>query len=480
MSPAEGGVPAIALARRRRIELAFLPAALEIIETPASPAARLTAGAIAVFFVAALAWSVIGHVDIIATATGGVVPAGRTKVVQPLETGKVKAIMVEDGDHVAQGQVLVVLDVTEAAAERERIARDLRQARLDAAGLRALRRDLATGAGLATFVSPDGVPAMEVVTEQAEIAARRGEQMAKLAGLRQQIAGKQAEAEENDATIEKLAASLPFLKEKRDLYRALMNVQFTNRVAWLDAEQGYVEGEHNLAAARRKSGEIAAEGAALERQVAETEAAYAHDVLKDLAEAERKEGDLAQQFVAASHRAAQTVLTAPIAGTAQQLAIHSVGGVVTPAEELMTIVPDAAPVLIEAMVENRDVGFVHAGQAAEIKVETFPFTRYGLLSGHVVDVSRSSVASGRRRGGERIFGDEGTARGKPGAGEGDPSPAYVAHIALDRTSLLVDGHAEPITPGMAITAEIKTGRRRVIDYLLAPLREYVHDGMRER
>ena len=78
------------------------------------------------------------------------------------------------------------------------------------------------------------------------------------------------------------------------------------------------------------------------------------------------------------------------------------------------------------------------------------------------------------------FGDEDTARGKPGAGEDNPSPAYVAHIALDRTSLLVDGHAEPIAPGMAVTAEIKTGRRRVIDYLLAPLREYVHDGLRER
>ena len=113
-------------------------------------------------------------------------------------------------------------------------------------------------------------------------------------------------------------------------------------------------------------------------------------------------------------------------------------------------------------------------------METFPFTRYGLLSGHVLDVSRSSVASGRRSGGDRIFGDEGTTRGKPGAGEGDASPAYVAHIALDRTTLHVDGREQPITPGMAITAEIKTGRRRVIDYLLAPLREYVHDGVRER
>ncbi len=108
----------------------------------------------------------------------------------------------------------------------------------------------------------------------------------------------------------------------------------------------------------------------------------------------------------------------------------------------MTIVPDAAPVLIEAMVENRDVGFVHAGQAAEIKVETFPFTRYGLLSGHVVDVSRSSVASGRRRGHDPSFGDAGGERRGSSAGEGDPSPAYVAHIALDRTSLLVDGRAE--------------------------------------
>jgi hypothetical protein len=141
--------------------------------------------------------------------------------------------------------------------------------------------------------------------------------------------------------------------------------------------------------------------AALARQLEQTEAAYASDVLKDLAAAEQKEGELAQQFIAAAHKAAETELTTPIAGVVQRLAIHSVGGVVTPAEELMTIVPDAAP-------------------------------------------------------------------------------AYVAHIALDRTTLLVDGRAEPITPGMAVTAEIRTSRRRVIDYLLSPLREYAHDGMRER
>jgi len=421
---------------------------------------------------------VIGQVDIVATAQGTVIPVGNSKLVQPLEAGVVRAILVQDGDHVRAGQVLFELDVTVAAADRDRLARDLRQARLDAAGLRALRQDLESGAGLDGFAPPADALATEVAIARASIAARRQEQAEKAAGLQQQIAQKDAEAAENDATLAKLAASLPILQQKRDLYRALLNVQFTNKLAWLDAEQAYSDQMHQVAIQQSHAGTIVAAREALVRQLAETRAGYAHDVLKDLAEAEQKAGELVQQLAAAAHKAEQTVLTAPIDGTVQQLAVHTVGGVVTPAQALLVVAPDEGPVLVEATVENRDIGFVHAGQDVAVKVQTFEFTRYGLLHGHVVDVSRDRVAEAGAGSGQR------DAKDKAGGGETDDArpngPGYVAHVALDSARMMVDGGEQAIAPGMAVTAEIKTGRRSVISYLLSPLRRYAHEGIRER
>jgi len=465
-------------ALRRRDELEFLPAALEILETPASPAGRAIAATICLFLVGALVWSILGRVDIVATAQGTVIPAGKSKVVQPLDAGVVTSILVRDGDHVSAGQVLVTLDATEAVAERDRIARDLWQARLDVAGLEALREGLGTSGGLGSFTPPPGAPAELAATERARIAARLAEQWAKLAGLAQQVSEKRDEMGENQAQIEKLAASLPFLAQKRAMYRALLQEHLTNRPDWLDSEQEYSDQAHQIVVQLQHARTLGADVAALQGQQDETQFSYANGVLKDLADALQKAADLSREFTAAAHRAAQTVLRAPIGGTVQQLAVHSVDGVVTPAEKLMTIVPDDAPVLVEAMVDNRDVGFVHPGQAVAVKVEAFNFTRYGLLHGHVVVVSPDSVADDAVPPQQQYPAGAGAA--SPGAGQGSETSVYLVHIALDRTTIIVDGHERAVTPGMVVTAEIKTGRRRVISYLLSPLQRYVHDGLEER
>jgi hemolysin D len=462
--------------RVARAHLEFLPAALEILDTPASPAGRAVAATIGLFLLIALTWSILSQVDIVATTEGTVIPVGKSKIVQPLEAGVVKAILAQDGDHVRAGQTLFELDVTIAAAERDRLARDLRQAQLDAAGLRALRHDLDTGAGLASFTPPANVPATEIAITRAAIEARRQENLEKLAGLQQQIGQKDAEAAENDATLAKLTSSLPMLAQKRDLYRALLNVAFTNKMAWLDAEQAYSDQVHQVAVQQSHAATITAARAALLRQVAETRAGYAHDVLKDLAEAEQKAGELVQQLAAAAHKAEQSVLTAPIDGVVQQLAVHTVGGVVTPAQALLTVAPEDGPVLIEATVDNKDIGFVHAGQDVAVKVQTFQFTRYGLLHGHVVDVSRDRVEA-------QPTGPRPTAE-KPSEQDTNDAkadgPTYVAHVTLDSARMLIDGQEQAVAPGMAVTAEIKTGRRSVVSYLLSPLRQYAHEGIRER
>jgi hemolysin D len=462
--------------RRGRLEREFLPAALEIIETPPSPAGRGLALALAAFFCVALAWAWIGRVDIVASAPGHVVPAGEVKLVQPLEAGIVKAIHAQDGDHVRRGQVLIEFDPTSAGADRDRFAQGLVQTRLTLARLRALAGELEAGGRAIEFAPPAGADPRDVATARAATEAEAAEQAAKLDALDQQVEEKRAEAGEIAATLEKLRATLPVLEQKEALRKQLLDIQYGNRFAYLDAEQQAIEARHEIEVQSRRAGEVAAAGAALGRQRDQTRAEYARKVLTDLADAQQKESELAQELVKAERKSAETALTAPIDGTVQQLAIHTVGGVATPAEKLMVIVPDNEPLLVEAMVANRDVGFVHAGQAVEVKVETFSFTRYGLLHGHVVDVSRDSIRPGE----DPRLPAASPVRPAPDSSSEATTPGYIAHVALDRTSLLVDGREQPIGPGMAITAEIKTGSRRIIDYLLSPLREYAADSFGER
>jgi len=210
--------------------------------------------------------------------------------------------------------------------------------------------------------------------------------------------------------------------------------------------------------------------------LAQTRASYAHDVMKDAADAEEKAGELSAQLSGARRRSEETVLTAPISGTVQQLAVHTVGGVVTPAQALLTVVPDDGPAMTEATVENKDVGFVHAGQEVEVKVETFAFTRYGLMHGRVLDVSRDAAAPGKAKKGDAELTDDGDTddAAKP------TKVGYVAHLAPDRESLVVNGVPMRLKPGLAVTAEIKTGRRSVISYLLSPLARSTADAVHER
>jgi len=316
--------------------------------------------------------------------------------------------------------------------------------------------------------------------EGLSIASRRQSQLAKLADLGQQIAAKAGEAAENRTAIVRLRASLPFAEQKRDTYRELRRSGLTPVPTWAEAELAAAEQQRQIAIMEQHVATVAAQQASLVRQVAEARETYAHDVLKDLADAEQHVGELQQDFAAAARRAQQTVLTAPISGTVQELQTHTVGGVVQAAQTLMKIVPDDGPVLIEATVGNSDIGFVQPGQEVEVKVETFTFTRYGLLHGHVVDVSRDAAApSAASRSAAAADGDD-TDTSKDGTNARKPDAGYVAHIRLDNPVMLVDGVARRLAPGMNATAEIKTGRRRVISYLLSPLQRYAHDAGGER
>jgi hemolysin D len=461
---------------RRQQETQFLPAALEIVESPASPAGRAVAGTIMAFFALAVAWAWFGEVDIIATAQGRVIPAGKEKVIQPLEAGIVRAIHVQDGDQLHTGDVLIELDPTAPGADRDRLTRDLMQARLDVAQFTALQGGIDSGSDTARFIAPPGAPAREVEIARASTLARASEQMAKLASYDQQIAEKKSEYQEAGAVINKLNATIPVLEEKENLRRQLTEIQFGNRLAYLDAQQQLLEAVHEREAQNQRVIEIAAAQQALERQRDGAKSNYTVDVLGKLAEAEQKASEYEQELVKAERKTSETELRSPIDGTVQQLAVHTVGGVVTPAQPLMVIVPKNQNLVVEALVSNLDVGFVHAGQDVELKVETFTFTRYGLLRGHVIDISPDTVTGGDNKNAGGTSETTENRNDRPNSA----SPAYVARISLNETSIVVDGKPQALGPGMAVTAEIKTGRRKIIDYLLSPLVRHTSESLRER
>ena len=472
------------LAGRPRHELEFLPAALEVMDTPAAPAAHMISGVICVFCAVAIGWSIIGRIDIVANAPGTVIPATKVKLVQPLQTATVDQVLVTDGDHVEPGQALVRLDAVAATAERDRLAADLLAARLDAAGLAALRDALMHPSSPLTYRAPAGVPATESAREQASVTARLSEQTAKLADLGQQMAEKRAEVAENVSAIGKLRAELPMLAGVRDMYATLFQTHLASRVDLLTSAQHYSDAAHDLATQIEHGGEAAAGVAALARQSEAQQADYVHGVLQDGATAEQKLSEVEAQYRAAVHQGEQTVLRAPVAGTVQQASVHTAGAVVTPAERLMVIVPDRDPLVVEAKVSNQDIGFVHTGQAVNVKIGAFSFTRYGMISGRIVNLSRDAVDSTLRDGETE---DASAALGStPRQSENQPDldggtgSSYVAHITLGQNTLNVDGQQTRLTAGMSVTTEILTGRRRIISYLLSPILRYAHDAGRER
>jgi hemolysin D len=461
--------------RRERDDIAFLPAALEIVETPPSPIGRAIGATLVALFCLGLIWASVGHVDIVAVAPGKIVPTGRVKLIQPFETGVVRAIHIHDGESVKKGDVLIELDPTMTVAEEEHIKNDLISAQLDVARLRAA---LSAGADpLTAFNPPAGASPALVNMEREFLAKQVEEHRAKIASLDRQEAQKRAERETAEATIQKLQASAPLIKQRVDIRKYLTDKELGSRLTYLETLQQYTDNENDLAVQKSKLQEADAALAAIVETRVQTEAEFQRTLFGELAEAERKAGDFADDLAKAERRTRLQLLTAPVDGVVQQLSVHTIGGVVTPAQQLAVIVPADAGLEVEAMVSNRDIGFVHAGQQAQVKIDTFNFTRYGLLHGKVVSVSPDAIVRDNPQ-------DKSIDRAK-GADADSSEPQgqqfiYSARIALDRTRMRIDNSMVNLSPGMAVSAEIKTGSRSVLSYLLSPLMRYRHDSLHER
>lgn len=442
--------PCAAVPNGKAVE--FLPAVLEIQDAPPSPIGRAILWTIVVVFLTAVAWSGLSWIDIVAVAPGKIIPSGHSKTIQPFETGVIAAIHVQDGQVVKQGEILIELDATQNRADRDRSTNEYRAALVDAARLRALI------AGQLSFVSPQDADPAYVGLQQQFLHDQLAEYQARVEASNQLIEQRKAAIDSTRENIRRLEATVPMEAERSAAYKKLLDQQYVSKMDYLQFEQQRIDKAQELAGQKGKLRQDQAALAEAEKNYRALVSEFQQSKQGELSLTETKATSLLQEVRKAGQKTELQKLVSPIDGVVQQLAVHTVGGVVTPAQPLLIVVPQDHPVEVEAQVENKDIGFVKEGQPVEIKVETFPFTLYGTIPGKVLSVSDDAVPLDKDKGGL----------------------VYSGRISMDRATMQVEGKQIHLSPGMAVTVEIKTGQRRVIEYLMSPLLKSMQESLRER
>lgn len=408
-------------------EAQFLPAVLALQESPASPTLRWTGrilmSLVAFFFL----WAIFGRIDIIVHATGKIIPSSRTKTIASIDVASVKALHVVEGQTVKAGELLIELDSSSSDAEHDKAADAVAQARLQLARVNALREAMTSGAN-------PRLPQVEAATSAQWEATQRQ--------LESQYRDVKSKLDRLDDEIARYGAALPLARQLAEDYQSLLADNTVSRHAWQEKEQARIELHGQLADARNQRSAL----------IAQT-LKEAHD--EGIDASKRIEAALQDQRRAGEH-SKLLKLVAPVSGTVQQLHVHTVGGVVPAAQPLMQIVPQDAAVEVEAFLENKDIGFVQIGQDASVKIEAFDYTKYGTVPATVRHVSHDAIEDEKR------------------------GLIYASKIVLARHTLAAEGRTLALAPGMSVTVEIRTGTRRVIEYVLSPLIRHQRESLNER
>lgn len=443
---------------------------LELEETPPSPVGRIVIWTIMLVFAAAFVWAAVGSIDIVATAQGKIIASGHSKVVQPLESGVVRAIHVQNGQEVEAGQLLIELDTTTQNADHDRLRNELQAARLDVARLRSILE------GRDTMRPPPGTDPTQLAVQRQLLRDQREEHRSRLDMATLVIEQRQQALAATDANIGRLQAIIPMFEERARSYKALWQKTYLAKMQYLDAEKDRIERAQELLGQEHKRAQETAALAEAQKQLHMLGTEFKRARLSELVAAETKAASLRQEVTKAEKRKQLQRLTAPIRGVIQQLVVHTLGGVVTPAQPLLVLVPREGPLEVEAWVENKDIGFVRVGQQAEIKVAAFPFTRYGTIPAQVRTLSHDAVPPVK----DGLIATPGRTLAHDVSQSENSALVYAARVSLEHTAIQVENASVALSPGMAVTVEIKTGTRRLLEYFLSPVLQAGQESARER
>ncbi|WP_242128999.1 HlyD family type I secretion periplasmic adaptor subunit [Sphingobium sp. Sx8-8] len=434
-------------------DVTFLPAALEIIEQPVSPTARATTWVLLIGLVLTILWLTYGKVDVVASAPGRLIPADNVKLVQPAEAGVVRAIHVRNGQFVRKGQVLVELDPTVSAAETIQAEAALQTALFDVARARAVLSAL-DGKGL-NFIPPRATAAQLIATQRALAAAELATIEASASGRSADLQAAKAARSEALVQAAKLTETIPLLDQQLDAYEGLLTKGYAAKLKVIEMRRQRFATIRDREAALETARKAEAQSSSASSTMAQSKAEARSRILTDLAKAEADARLRQEELTKSRQRSSLQRLIAPVDGTITQLSVHTIGGVVEPAKPIMVVVPQGGSLIAEVKILNKDMGFVKDGQSVAIKLEAFPFTRYGTVPGYVESIGSDAVED------EKL---------------GLVYPARIRLHPMDR------GRATEmrLTAGLATTADIRTGRRSILSYLVSPINEATQEAARER
>jgi hemolysin D len=455
-----------------RNEREFQAASIEILETPASPSVRVFSIAIMTFAVIAGFWSWYGRIDTTATLQGKIVPVGKIKVVEPLAAGTIRSINVKVGDEVKMGDELIELDPTEHAAERNKLAAELELAKLAALRLRATLDavDNQTLAVFATFKLPKDINIITGELQQLQMRQSLAAFQAEQNSLSAEIAQKKTEIDRSTTTLVERRKLVSLTGDRTQIFTDLQKRGFGAKTKTIDARQSEQDQTMTLVSEEGHIAELDAAGHTLDAKRIERKEAFLDKTVTELVDTERRVQGLTQELLKAEFLDRSSLLKSPATGRVQQLLVTTVGQVVTAGQQLMVIVPNGTPLEIEAMLLNKDKGFVREGQQARIKLDAFPFTKYGTLDGKVATVSNDAIPAGSSQ----------TSKLGDSTKDGTGALVFPVRISMGTQSIAVAAENVQLTPGMSVQVEVKTGDRRVIEFLFDPLIKVANESFHER
>lgn len=430
-------------------EKEFLPSILEVTEEPPSPVGRFVLWTIVALLVAGAIWAFVGEVDEVAVANGKVIPVGNVKIVQSENKGTIKELDVQEGDYVEEGQTLLVLDTTKTQADVDQLQKQVAYYQLTVSRLQAEINDEPFLPEVTDDLDPKDVEAQTALykSRRAKLSAEQEKNQSAIDQASAAVAGQQAQ-------LEKYRSLETVAEEKEDRLKELYSQDAISYFQLLEARATRVEYQRNAEASEKGILESQGKLAEARDNLATTETAYRQETMSQLVEAKKQLGAYEEELKKANQTNAESVIVAPTSGRVNQLAVHTVGGVVSEGQGLMMVVPDDAVLEIEAYADNKDIGFIENGQKAEVKVQTFNFQKYGMMTGIVDDISPDAVTNSEDK---EHYGK------------------YRLTLNLDQ-----DDSGIELLPGMNVQAEIQIKKKRIIDFFLDPFRKYKAEALRER
>lgn len=454
------------------LEQEFLPPLLEIQESPPSPTKQKVVLSIVALVFLLLLWSWLGKIDVVTTAPGKFIPDGKVKAIQSLDSAIVRNIYVQEGQRVKKGDVLMQLDATSSGADLEAYQKKLALSQLEQERLQA-ELDQRTPHYAQDWADPQLIALQEQLRQ-----ARRATHTARLEQARQALREKQAQFTSAQAVLRKLQELNPVLREKEENARPLVQSGALSRVDYLQIKQDLISNERDLQAQISTVEQYEHACAEAEHKIQEVERDDQASILTDLDTHAGVISENQSNVIKSRRQVEQRRLTSPVDGIVQSIAVSTIGGVVTPSEPLIVIVPNDTPLIVEATLSNEEVGFVQPGQRVDIKVDSFPFQKYGSLAGTLTwvspDAEETQLATNTPDAGSLKSGQGNS------AGSGHGKISYRIHVKPDNQFLFNHNQRLAMAPGMTVEADIITNRRRIIDFFLSPINKYLQDGMKVR